>query len=192
MACSTECSTWKLGDPNRRGASAGRSTVRRGAISEHCVHVRRPGAGCRDNCSRSESGGSSFERSGKRRVPRSTRLPSCQLTAPIRGPTAGGQSAAACAQWPLPRWFRLTVLGRISGSEGGPAKVTNLTVITFRSKARNLFVSGLTRKLNSPAVRRTEAGPRKSPRRLLQVDARKVGSCQLEAINSLSWTTGVR
>ena len=45
---------------------------------------------------------------------------------------------------------------------------------------------------NSPGVRRTEAGPRKSPRRLLYVGARKVGSCQLEAINSLSWTIGVR
>lgn len=60
---------------------------------------------------------------------------------------------------PLTALFRLTVLRRVSGCEGGPTKVTNLTVIPFRTKPRNLFASGVARKFNSPGVRRTEAGP---------------------------------
>ena len=126
---------------------------------------RRPGASRWSDRTRTRNRHkTSVGKSGKRLVPRSSRVRSCQLATPIQAPTAGGQAAAACGPMPLTALFCLVVLRRVSGCEGGPTKVTNLTVIPFRTKPRNLFASGVARKFNSPGVRRTEAGPKESPR----------------------------
>lgn len=145
-----------FGDPPRRWHPPGRFTTLRGAISEH--YTQRSSSWCRvwrqlfaiktgwdslERKSTTETGSFPLERSnrarirhktsvgnsGKRPIPRSTRVRSWQLTTPIQASTAGGQVAAACTQYPFTALVLLTVLRRISGSEGGPTKVTNLTVI---------------------------------------------------------------